>query len=58
MADMSTKIALGLQAALRVGRLIDEGKAAPEMISMVTFFFFFQTIFNSFFLFRRKTNQD
>lgn len=35
MADMSTKIALGLQAALRVGRLIDEGKAAPEMISMV-----------------------
>jgi len=35
MADMSTKIALGLQAALRVGRLIDEGKAAPEMISMI-----------------------
>jgi glutaryl-CoA dehydrogenase len=32
---MQTEIALGLQAALRVGRLIDEGKMAPEMISIV-----------------------
>ena len=35
LADMQTKIALGLQAALRVGRLMDEGRAAPEMISLV-----------------------
>ena len=35
LADMQTEIALGLQAALRVGRLIDEGKLAPEMISLV-----------------------
>ncbi len=35
LADMMTEIALGLQAALRVGRLFDEGKAAPEMISMI-----------------------
>jgi glutaryl-CoA dehydrogenase len=35
LADMQTKIALGLQASLRVGRLMDEGRAAPEMISMV-----------------------
>ncbi|GBD43000.1 Acyl-CoA dehydrogenase [bacterium HR40] len=35
LADMQTEIALGLQAALRVGRLLDEGKAAPEMISLV-----------------------
>ena len=35
LADMQTEIALGLQAALRVGRLMDEGKAAPEMISLV-----------------------
>ena len=35
LADMQTKIALGLQAALRVGRLMDEGRAAPEMISMI-----------------------
>ncbi len=35
LADMQTEIALGLQAALRVGRLFDEGKAAPEMISMI-----------------------
>jgi glutaryl-CoA dehydrogenase len=35
MADMATDIALGLQAALRVGRLMDEGRAAPEMISMI-----------------------
>ena len=35
LADMQTEIALGLQAALRVGRLMDEGKAAPEMISLI-----------------------
>ena len=35
LADMQTEIALGLQAALRVGRLKDEGRAAPEMISVV-----------------------
>jgi glutaryl-CoA dehydrogenase len=35
LADMQTEIALGLQAALRVGRLFDESKAAPEMISLV-----------------------
>ncbi|MBX6375733.1 MAG: acyl-CoA dehydrogenase [Acetobacteraceae bacterium] len=35
LADMQTEIALGLQAALRVGRLFDEGKVAPEMISLV-----------------------
>ena len=32
---MQTEIALGLQAAIRVGRLLDEGKAAPEMISLI-----------------------
>jgi glutaryl-CoA dehydrogenase len=35
LADMQTEIALGLQGALRVGRLMDEGHAAPEMISLV-----------------------
>jgi glutaryl-CoA dehydrogenase len=35
LADMQTEIALGLQASLRVGRLMDEGHAAPEMISLV-----------------------
>lgn len=35
LADMETDIALGLQASLRVGRLIDEGRFAPEMISIV-----------------------
>ena len=35
LADMQTEIALGLQAALRVGRLFDEGRVAPEMISLV-----------------------
>ena len=35
LADMMTEITLGLQAALRVGRLIDEGKASPEMISLI-----------------------
>ena len=33
LADMETEIALGLQASLRVGRLMDEGRFAPEMIS-------------------------
>ena len=35
LADMQTEITLGLQAALRVGRLFDAGQAAPEMISMI-----------------------
>jgi glutaryl-CoA dehydrogenase len=35
LADMQTDISLGLQAALRVGRLMDEGRAAPEMISLI-----------------------
>jgi len=35
LAEMQTEIALGLQASLRVGRLMDEGRAAPEMISLV-----------------------
>ncbi len=35
LADMQTEIALGLQAAMRVGRLMDEGSAAPEMISLI-----------------------
>jgi len=35
LADMQTEIALGLQGSLRVGRLMDEGKMAPEMISLV-----------------------
>lgn len=35
LADMQTEISLGLQAALRVGRLMDENKAAPEMISLI-----------------------
>ncbi|RMD91647.1 MAG: acyl-CoA dehydrogenase [Alphaproteobacteria bacterium] len=35
LADMQTEIALGLQAALRVGRLMEEGRAAPEMISLI-----------------------
>ena len=35
LADMETEIALGLQASLRVGRLLDEGDYAPEMISIV-----------------------
>ncbi|AGT09761.1 acyl-CoA dehydrogenase [Paracoccus aminophilus] len=35
LADMMTEITLGLQAALQVGRLMDEGKAAPEMISLI-----------------------
>ena len=35
LADMQTEIALGLQACLRVGRLMDEGKDVPEMISLI-----------------------
>jgi glutaryl-CoA dehydrogenase len=35
LADMQTDIALGLQGSLRVGRLMDEGRFAPEMISIV-----------------------
>jgi glutaryl-CoA dehydrogenase len=35
LADMQTEIGLGLQAALRLGRLVDQGKAAPELVSLV-----------------------
>ncbi|WP_026606630.1 acyl-CoA dehydrogenase [Methylocapsa acidiphila] len=35
LADMQTEIALGLQAALRVGRLLEDGRLAPEAISLV-----------------------
>ncbi|MCH1542526.1 MAG: acyl-CoA dehydrogenase [Alphaproteobacteria bacterium] len=35
LADMQTEIALGYQASLRVGRLMDEGRFAPEMVSIV-----------------------
>ena len=35
LADMMVEIALGLQACLRVGRLIDEDQYAPEMISII-----------------------
>ncbi|MCH8182245.1 MAG: acyl-CoA dehydrogenase [Proteobacteria bacterium] len=35
LADMQTEIALGLQASLRVGRLMDEGRDAPEMVSLI-----------------------
>ena len=35
LADMQTEITLGLHAALRIGRLMDEGNAAPEMISLI-----------------------
>ena len=35
LADMQTEIALGLQCCLRVGRLMDEGQAVPEMISLI-----------------------
>ncbi len=34
LADMQTEITLGLQVALRLGRLLDEGKGAPEAISL------------------------
>ena len=35
LANMMTEITLGLQGALRVGRLMDQGKVAPEMVSLV-----------------------
>jgi glutaryl-CoA dehydrogenase len=35
LADMQTEIALGLQTALRVGRLLDDGRATPEMVSLI-----------------------
>jgi glutaryl-CoA dehydrogenase len=35
LADMMSEIALGLQASLRVGRLLDEGRLAPDMVSIV-----------------------
>jgi glutaryl-CoA dehydrogenase len=35
LADMQTEIALGLHGALRAGRLFDEGKLAPEAISLI-----------------------
>jgi glutaryl-CoA dehydrogenase len=34
LADMQTEITLALQMALRIGRLMDEGRATPEMVSM------------------------
>src|SRR5688572_3316209 len=35
LADMQTEITIGLQSCLRVGRLMDEGRAAPEMVSLI-----------------------
>jgi glutaryl-CoA dehydrogenase len=35
LANMVTEITLGLQGSLRIGRLMDEGRAAPEMISLM-----------------------
>ncbi|PXX97632.1 acyl-CoA dehydrogenase [Halomonas sp. LBP4] len=35
LADMQTEITLGLQAALRVGRMIDDGQLVPEAISLI-----------------------
>ena len=35
LADMQTEIALGLQSVLRVGRLMDESRASPEMVSLI-----------------------
>ncbi|WP_071058269.1 acyl-CoA dehydrogenase [Pelistega sp. MC2] len=35
LANMQTEISLGLQAALRVGRLMDENRASPEMVSLI-----------------------
>ena len=35
LADMQTEITIGLQSVLRVGRLMDEGRATPEMVSLV-----------------------
>ena len=35
LANMQTEITLGLQGCLRVGRLMDEGRALPEMVSLI-----------------------
>jgi glutaryl-CoA dehydrogenase len=35
LANMQTEITLGLQAVLRLGRLVDEGRATPEMVSLL-----------------------
>jgi len=35
LANMQTEITLGLQGCLRVGRLMDEGRSAPEMVSLI-----------------------
>ena len=35
LAEMQSEIALGLQAVLRLGRLMDEGRSAPEMVSLL-----------------------
>lgn len=35
LADMQTEIALGLQGALRLGRMIDSGQGAPELVSLM-----------------------
>ena len=35
LADMQTEIALGLQGALRLGRMMDDGTASPELISLM-----------------------
>jgi glutaryl-CoA dehydrogenase len=35
LANMQTEITLGLQAVLRLGRLMDEGRATPEMVSLL-----------------------
>lgn len=35
LANMQTEISIGLQACLRAGRLMDEGKAAPQLISII-----------------------
>ena len=35
LADMQTDIGLGLQGALRAGRLMDEGAASPEVVSLI-----------------------
>ena len=35
LADMQTEIALGMESVLRVGRLMDDALATPEMISLI-----------------------
>jgi glutaryl-CoA dehydrogenase len=35
LADMQTEITIGLQAAVRAGRLMDEGRCAPELVSLI-----------------------